>query len=203
MFLLIHKDSWSNGNTQSSSHISQLQKGLFYFLKKCEDFPEFRSPNNFCFAMNVPGWQLEGLCVCFRCELCSWSLEEKGESSVLRDALFMLVPLHFSCSEMFRSDLSLWNVFLFTPSTSNLWLKHVFDVFSPTLPIWKAADVSAASVRTIFWAVVVLYFLLDYVPLNSGGLQLFSVKSPIYAVERTTWHREVCPDIKGHSAVSK
>jgi len=81
----------------------------------------------------MPGRQLEGLPLCSACEPCSCSLEEKGESWVFRDALFMLVPLHFSCSVI--SDPSSQDVFLQTHIILNLWLNHFLAVFPTTLTI--------------------------------------------------------------------
>lgn len=106
VFLLINKDNWNNRKTQSLFPHCSATKGsfFFFFFRKYEGFLDIESQNDFCFAVNVPGRQLEGLPLCCTCEPCSCSLEEKGESWVFKDALFMLMPLHFSCSAIFRTD---------------------------------------------------------------------------------------------------
>lgn len=105
VFLLINKDNWNNRKTRSLFPHCSATKGSFkFFFKKYEGFLETESQNDFCVAVNMPGRQLEGLSLRSTCEPCSRSLEEKGESWVFRDALFMLVPLHFSCSVIFKPD---------------------------------------------------------------------------------------------------
>lgn len=145
IFFLINKEGWNNRKKQSSSHIAQLQKGLFYFiLKEGEDFPKTESQNNFCLMWTCQADSWKGF-LCSTCEGCSCSSEEKGESLVFGDALLTLVPLHFSCSEILKSDPSSENVFLSTPFTANLWLNKLLALFLAPLPVWKATDVLAAA----------------------------------------------------------
>lgn len=201
LFLLINKDNWKKVKTWSLFSHCSATKGsfefFFFFFKKDEGFLETESQNDFCFAVNVPGRQLEGLLLCSTYEPCSCSLEEKGESWVFRDALFILVPLHFSCSVICRSDSSSKDVFLLTPITSSLWLNHFVAVFPTTLPIWEAARLSVAACslgRRITrnlkaaLAVAVLLTMLCQAPLKSCGFYLFPFKHPVYAEEWASLH---------------
>lgn len=204
-FYLLIKTTEKRWRLGVCPHIAQLQKGLlnFIFFKKYEGFLETESQNDFCFAMNVPGRQLEGLPLCSTCEPCSCSLEEKGESWVFRDALFMLVPLHFSCSVICRSDSSSKDVFLLTPITSSLWLNHFVAVFPTTLPIWEAACLSVAAcslgrriTRSLYaaFAVAVLLTMLCQTLLKSCGFYLFPFKHTVYTVQWASVHVKDWPN---------